>query len=169
MIVDGHQTHQGVSFDVNPTSRQTLENLVAMGLFMPLVHAGARVHQAGCMGCIGMGQAPASGQISLRTFPRNFPGRSGTDDDRVYLCSPETAAASALTGEITDPRDLEDRLGISYPTFTLPSRNIVDAGGPASPRRGAQGAADQGAEHQVVARFRRPAGRARPSRAAQGR
>jgi aconitate hydratase len=126
MIVDGHQTHQGVSFDVNPTSRQTLENLVAMGLFMPLVHAGARVHQAGCMGCIGMGQAPASGQISLRTFPRNFPGRSGTDDDRVYLCSPETAAASALTGEITDPRDLEDRLGISYPTFTLPSRNIVN-------------------------------------------
>jgi aconitate hydratase len=126
MIVDGHQTHHRVSFDVNPTSRQTLENLVAMGLFMPLVHAGARVHQAGCMGCIGMGQAPASGQISLRTFPRNFPGRSGTDDDRVYLCSPETAAASALTGEITDPRDLEDRTGISYPTFTLPTSNIVN-------------------------------------------
>jgi aconitate hydratase len=126
MIVDGHQTHHRVSFDVNPTSRQTLENLVAMGLFMPLVHAGARVHQAGCMGCIGMGQAPASGQISLRTFPRNFPGRSGTDDDRVYLCSPETAAASALTGEITDPRDLEDRMGISYPTFTLPTSNIVN-------------------------------------------
>jgi aconitate hydratase len=126
MIVDGHQAHHGVSFDVNPTSRQTLENLVAMGLFMPLVHAGARVHQAGCMGCIGMGQAPASGQISLRTFPRNFPGRSGTDDDRVYLCSPETAAASALTGQITDPRDLEERLGISYPTFTLPTRNIVN-------------------------------------------
>jgi aconitate hydratase len=73
-----------------------------------------------------MGQAPASGQISLRTFPRNFPGRSGTDDDRVYLCSPETAAASALTGEITDPRDLEDRMGISYPTFTLPTSNIVN-------------------------------------------
>jgi aconitate hydratase len=126
MIVDGHHAHHRVSFDVNPTSRQTLENLVAMGLFMPLVHAGARVHQAGCMGCIGMGQAPASGQISLRTFPRNFPGRSGTDDDRVYLCSPETAAASALTGQITDPRDLEDRLGISYPTFTLPTRNIVN-------------------------------------------
>jgi aconitate hydratase len=84
------------------------------------------VHQSGCMGCIGMGQAPASGQISLRTFPRNFPGRSGTDDDLVYLCSPETAAASALTGEITDPRDLEDRLGISYPTFTLPDTTIVN-------------------------------------------
>jgi aconitate hydratase len=125
-IVDGHQAHHRVSFDVNPTSRQTLENLVAMGLFMPLVHAGARVHQAGCMGCIGMGQAPASGQISLRTFPRNFPGRSGTADDRVYLCSPETAAASALTGEITDPRDLEERMGISYPTFELPTSTIVN-------------------------------------------
>jgi aconitate hydratase len=125
-IFDGHQAHHRVSFDVNPTSRQTLETLVAMGLFMPLVHAGARVHQAGCMGCIGMGQAPASGQISLRTFPRNFPGRSGTADDRVYLCSPETAAASALTGEITDPRDLEERMGISYPTFEQPSSNIVN-------------------------------------------
>jgi aconitate hydratase len=97
-----------------------------MGAFMALVHAGARVHQSGCMGCIGMGQAPASGQISLRTFPRNFPGRSGTADDQVYLCSPETAAASALTGEITDPRDLEDRLGISYPSFELPTSNIVN-------------------------------------------
>jgi aconitate hydratase len=73
-----------------------------------------------------MGQAPASGQISLRTFPRNFPGRSGTDDDRVYLCSPETAAASALTGEITDPRDLPDRMGIAYPTFRLPDTTIVN-------------------------------------------
>ncbi len=126
MIVDGHQAHHRVSFDVNPTSRQTLENLAEMGAFMPLVHAGARVHQSGCMGCIGMGQAPASGQISLRTFPRNFPGRSGTADDQVYLCSPETAAAAALTGEITDPRDLEDRLGISYPSFELPTNNIVN-------------------------------------------
>ena len=125
-IVDGRQAHHRVSFDVNPTSRQTLENLGAMELFMPLVHAGARVHQSGCMGCIGMGQAPPSGQISLRTFPRNFPGRSGTADDRVYLCSPETAAASALTGEITDPRDLEERLGISYPAFEPPATNLVN-------------------------------------------
>ncbi|HEX6256225.1 MAG TPA: aconitate hydratase [Euzebyales bacterium] len=126
MIVDGQQSHHRVSFDVNPPSRQTLENLGAMELFMPLVHAGARIHQSGCMGCIGMGQAPASGQISLRTFPRNFPGRSGTDDDQVYLCSPETAAASALTGEITDPRDLPDRMGIAYPAFTGPATNIVN-------------------------------------------
>ena len=126
LIVDGKQVHHRVSFDVNPSSRQTLENLAAMDLFMPLVHAGARIHQSGCMGCIGMGQAPASGQISLRTMPRNFPGRSGTDDDQVYLCSPETAAASALTGEITDPRDLVERLGVSYPVFELPGRTIVN-------------------------------------------
>ena len=126
MIVDGRQAHDAVSFDVNPPSRQTLENLGAMGLVMPLVQAGARLHQSGCMGCIGMGQAPASDTISLRTFPRNFPGRSGTDDDQVYLCSPETAAAAALTGEITDPRDLPERLGISYPRFEYPAEYQVN-------------------------------------------
>ncbi|MGH2792418.1 MAG: aconitate hydratase [Actinomycetota bacterium] len=126
MIVDGKQTHPRVSFDVNPTSRQTLENLVSMGLLAPLIRAGARLHQAGCMGCIGMGQAPASGQISLRTMPRNFPGRSGTREDAVYLCSPETAAASAMTGKITDPRELESLYGLSYPAFHLPEKQIVN-------------------------------------------
>jgi aconitate hydratase len=76
-IVEGKQTHPRVSFDINPTSRQSLQGLIAMGLLDPLVQAGARLHQSGCMGCIGMGQAPASGQVSLRTMPRNFPGRSG--------------------------------------------------------------------------------------------
>jgi aconitate hydratase len=75
------------------------------------------LHQAGCNGCIGMGQAPASGRISLRTVPRNFPGRSGTKEDQVYLCSPETAAASALTGKITDPRSLDRE----YPRFQEPN------------------------------------------------
>lgn len=113
MIVDGKQAHDRVSFDVNPTSRQILENMTATGILGKLIHAGARLHQAGCGGCIGMGQAPASGRISLRTVPRNFPGRSGTKEDQVYLCSPETAAASALTGVITDPRTL----GMAYPHF----------------------------------------------------
>jgi aconitate hydratase len=125
-ILDGRQTHPRVSVDINPTSRQTLENLIAMGLMGPLVHAGARLHQSGCLGCIGMGQAPASGQISLRTMPRNFPGRSGTKDDAVYLCSPETCAASALTGEITDPRDLEDRFGITYPHIEIPQQQTIN-------------------------------------------
>jgi aconitate hydratase len=83
-----------------------------------LIQAGARLHQAGCNGCIGMGQAPATGQISLRTVPRNFPGRSGTREDQVYLVSPETAAASALTGTITDPRDLD----MDYPDVNEPER-----------------------------------------------
>ncbi|MCA9164311.1 MAG: aconitate hydratase, partial [Planctomycetales bacterium] len=106
-IVRDKSVHPRVSFDVNPTSRQILENLVASGHINTLLHAGARLHQAGCNGCIGMGQAPASEQISLRTVPRNFPGRSGTTEDKVCLVSPETAAASALYGQITDPRALD--------------------------------------------------------------
>jgi len=116
LIVDEKQVKDWVSFDVNPTSRQILENLISLGFLEKLIHAGARLHQAGCNGCIGMGQAPATGRISLRTVPRNFPGRSGTREDQVYLCSPETAAASALTGVITDPRTLE----MAYPLFVEP-------------------------------------------------
>ncbi|HKN96478.1 MAG TPA: aconitate hydratase, partial [Pseudonocardiaceae bacterium] len=105
-LVRGRQASSAVSFDVNPTSRQILLDLTRGGVTAELVSAGARLHQTGCLGCIGMGQAPAEGTNSLRTFPRNFPGRSGTPDDSVWLCSPETAAAAALTGEITDPRDV---------------------------------------------------------------
>lgn len=106
-MVQGKQVHPRVSFDVNPTSRQILQNLISTGHLEKLISSGGRIHQAGCNGCIGMGQAPATGKISLRTVPRNFPGRSGTKEDSVYLCSPETAAASALTGKITDPRTLK--------------------------------------------------------------
>jgi aconitate hydratase len=126
MIVDGHRVPPEVSFDVNPTSRQMLENLTQMGYLGNLYASGARVHQAGCNGCIGMGQAPATGRNSLRTVPRNFPGRTGTREDSVFLCSPETAAASALTGEITDPRTLEDTHDIEYPDWSEPDEIIVD-------------------------------------------
>ena len=125
-IVDGHQVHDRVSFDVNPTSRQILENLMNTGHLQMLTRAGARIHQAGCNGCIGMGQAPATGQISVRTVPRNFPGRSGTKEDAVYLVSPETAAASALTGEITDPRDLADLYDMEYPNAETPDQISVN-------------------------------------------
>jgi aconitate hydratase len=125
-IVDGHQVHDRVSFDVNPTSRQILQNLMETGDMQKLLSAGARQHQAGCNGCIGMGQAPATGHISLRTVPRNFPGRSGTKEDAVYLCSPETAAAAALTGKITDPRDLEEIYGMSYPQVEEPEDLIIN-------------------------------------------
>ena len=117
-IVKGKMVHENVSFDINPTSRQIIENMVKNDVMFNLVQSGARIHQAGCNGCIGMGQAPASGQNSLRTVPRNFPDRSGTPEDSVFLVSPETAAASALTGKITDPRDLEELYNMTYPKFT---------------------------------------------------
>lgn len=124
-IVEDKAVHNDVSFDVNPTSRQIIQNMIDNKAFGNLIKAGARFHQSGCMGCIGMGQAPASGTISLRTMPRNFPDRSGTKDDQVHLCSPETAAASALTGKITDPRDLEDLYGLTYPKFKYPEFHII--------------------------------------------
>jgi len=119
-IVEGKQAK--VSLDINPTSRQIFENLAREGLIKEFYRAGGRLHQAGCNGCIGMGQAPASNAISLRTMPRNFPGRSGTADDQVYLCSPETAAASALTGKITDPRTLE----MPYPRIEEPRKMLIN-------------------------------------------
>ena len=122
LMVAGRQVPDHISFDVNPTSRQLIENMIAMGLMEHLIQAGARFHQAGCNGCIGMGQAPATGKISLRTVPRNFPGRSGTVEDQVYLCSPETATASALSGVITDPRSLH----ADYPHFEEPSQQKIN-------------------------------------------
>ncbi len=125
-IVKDKSVNSDVSFDVNPTSRQTIQNMIENKAFGNLIKAGARFHQSGCMGCIGMGQAPASDTISLRTMPRNFPSRSGTEDDMVHLCSPETAAASALTGEITDPRDLEKLYKMSYPKYIQPEMEIIN-------------------------------------------
>jgi len=122
MMVQGRQVNDRVSFDVNPTSRAQLETLVRDGHVVHLLHSGARLHQAGCNGCIGMGQAPATNELSLRTVPRNFPGRSGTREDKVCLVSPETATASALTGVITDPRTLD----IPYPRIADPDNPIIN-------------------------------------------
>ncbi|MGE3955026.1 MAG: aconitate hydratase [Parachlamydiales bacterium] len=120
-IVEGKQIAKHVSFDINPTSRQILQNLTEYGQLQSLIASGARIHQPGCNGCLGMGQAPASGRNSLRTNPRNFPGRSGTKEDSVYLCSPETAAVSALTGKITDPRSYG-----RYPKVKEPKRVLIN-------------------------------------------
>jgi aconitate hydratase len=125
-IVAGRQTAPGVSFDINPTSREILTDLTKMGATTELVIGGARIHQAGCMGCIGMGQAPATGRNSLRTMPRNFPGRSGTKEDSVWLCSPETAAASALMGVITDPREWARKEKMNYPKLDIPQQSSVN-------------------------------------------
>ena len=122
MMVQGQRVNERVSFDINPTSRAQLETLVRDGHVAHLLHAGARLHQAGCNGCIGMGQAPATNQLSLRTVPRNFPGRSGTREDKVCLVSPETATASALSGVITDPRTLD----MPYSRIADPDQPIIN-------------------------------------------
>ena len=121
--VQGRRRNYDTDFNINPGSRQVLENIGDIGGLTALIMAGARIHESGCLGCIGMSQAPGTGQVSLRTFPRNFPGRSGTKDDRVFLCSPETAAAAALRGVITDPRDLSP--DIPYPVIKDPLEYIV--------------------------------------------
>ncbi len=122
--VAGRRRHPDTYFHINPGSQQVLENISHQSGLSALLSAGARVHESGCLGCIGMGQAPGTGQVSLRTFPRNFPGRSGTEGDQVYLCSPETAVAAALKGEITDPRDLSGEM--AYPRIQDPENYIID-------------------------------------------
>lgn len=125
LMVKGKLISDHVSFDINPSSRTVLEELARDGLLADLIHAGARIHQAGCNGCIGMGQAPATNKNSLRTVPRNFPGRSGTKEDKVFLCSPETATASALTGKITDPRDLGEYPTVQYPKKKISNKDLL--------------------------------------------
>ncbi|UCG81036.1 MAG: aconitate hydratase, partial [Desulfobacterales bacterium] len=122
--MEGRHRHTETAFHINPGSKQVLENVAHHGGVLSLLLAGARIHESGCLGCIGMGQAPGTGQVSLRTFPRNFPGRSGTKDDQVYLCSPETAVAAALKGVITDPRDLSKEM--AYPRIQDPSAYLID-------------------------------------------
>jgi aconitate hydratase len=119
--LQGRQVHPRVSLEINPGSRQVVENLALAGGLLPLLEAGARIMPPGCWGCIGVGQAPATGAVSVRTFTRNFPGRSGTKDDQVYLATPETAIAAAIFGEIADPR----RLG-NYPRINQPRYFLVD-------------------------------------------
>jgi aconitate hydratase len=103
-VLRGSTVHPSIDLTVTPGSRQILETIVSTGVYAELARAGARMLEPICGPCIGVGQAPAPASGSLRTFNRNFPGRSGTQADRVFLCSPATAAASALTGRITDPR-----------------------------------------------------------------
>jgi aconitate hydratase len=123
-MLEGRRVHQDVNFHVNPGSRQVIENVAQQNGLLAFLAAGARVHEPGCQGCIGMGQAPGTGEVSLRTFPRNFPGRSGTKDDKIYLCSPETATAAAITGRITDPRDLAREM--TYPRIEDPKQYRID-------------------------------------------
>jgi aconitate hydratase len=119
--LEKNKIHENTSLEINPGSRQILENMAHANGLSQLIHSGARIQQLGCLGCIGMGQSPATGIVSLRTFPRNFPGRSGTKNDKVYLCSPEVAIASAIKGEITDPRKMDE-----FPKIREPQEYIVN-------------------------------------------
>jgi aconitate hydratase len=124
--VKGRHCNTDVSFEINPGSTQVLLNVAEAGGVADLILSGARIHQSGCLGCIGMGQAPGTGTVSLRTFPRNFPGRSGTAPDSVYLCSPETAVAAAIFGKITDPRKLGECPEVSNPAhYIVNDENLV--------------------------------------------
>lgn len=123
-ILKDKAVNSGVSFTLTPGSKQVFE-MIARDKDMTLaslIRSGARILESGCGPCIGMGQAPPSGSVSVRSFNRNFEGRSGTADAKVYLASPETCAASALTGVITDPRDL----GLPFTHIDEPNEYIVD-------------------------------------------
>lgn len=129
-LLDGRTVHPDVSLAIAPGSRQAYLMAEAAGAIENFIESGARLLESACGPCIGMGQAPASGAVSLRSFNRNFAGRSGTPDALVHLASVETCIAAALTGAITDPRDL----GVPYPVMpAIPARYIVDDRGILSP------------------------------------
>ncbi len=120
-ILKGKHIHPNVSMTVTPGSKQVLAMVAQLGALSDMIVAGARIIESACGPCIGMGQAPPSGGVSIRSFNRNFEGRSGTRDARVYLASPQVCAACALTGVVTDPRDLGPE-----PKITLPEEIPID-------------------------------------------
>ncbi len=127
-VLKGRRVHPRVELAIAPGSKQVLSMMASNGGLADLISAGARILESGCGPCIGQGFSPADGAVTLRTFNRNFAGRSGTRGDRVYLVSPETAVAAALTGRITDPRDLPGLLKVDFPKVRLPARIAVDDG-----------------------------------------
>ena len=123
-ILDGKTVSENVSLGISPGSKQVFENAIDAGIIKKLVKAGARILESACGPCIGMGFAPSSGGVTVRTFNRNFKGRSGTNDAEVYLASPETAAASALFGVITDPRKIK-LIPKDYSGFTKSDESMI--------------------------------------------
>ncbi len=121
-ILKGRKVNPHVSFGVVPGSRQVMSMIAANGALSHILAAGARILETGCGFCVGQGQSPQTAGVSVRTNNRNFLGRSGTQDGAVYLTSPETAAATALSGKLTDPREL----GMDYPAIFLPEKYDVD-------------------------------------------
>lgn len=134
-ILKGKTVCPTVSLCIAPGSKQVLNMLAMNGALGDMIGAGARILESACGPCIGMGQSPNSGGISLRTFNRNFEGRSGTKDAGIYLVSPEVAAASALTGYLTDPRDLGQAPTVEMPEHFAINDNMIEP--PASPEEAA--------------------------------
>jgi aconitate hydratase len=124
-ILKGKTVHPDVSLVISPGSRQVMVDLTENGALADIIQAGARILETGCGPCIGMGQSPKSNGVSLRTFNRNFKGRSGTTSAEVYLVSPETAAASAIAGYLTDPRTLGGSLSVQMPDNHSPEDNMI--------------------------------------------
>lgn len=124
-ILKGKTVHKDVSLVIAPGSKQVYTMLAQNGALADLISAGARILESACGPCIGMGQAPCSGGVSVRTFNRNFMGRSGTKSAQVYLASPETAAATALNGHITDPRTLGEPVTVVQPEAFLINDNLI--------------------------------------------
>lgn len=124
-VLKGKTVHPDLSFGVTPGSRQVYTMIARSGALGDLIESGARILESACGPCIGMGQAPASGAVSVRSFNRNFEGRSGTPNAQVYLASPETCAASALTGVLTDPRELGPRVEVDVPDKFLVEDNMI--------------------------------------------
>ena len=129
-ILKGKTIHEDVSLVISPGSRQVLGMLSENGALADMIAAGARILESGCGPCIGMGQAPKTDAVSLRTFNRNFEGRSGTKSAQVYLVSPEVAAVSALTGVLTDPRTLDYTYEVEMPKSFVVNDNMVAAPAP---------------------------------------
>jgi aconitate hydratase len=125
-VLKGRRIDSMVEFAIAPASREVLNMLAENGALSDIISAGARILESGCGPCIGLGLSPAEEVVSLRTFNRNFSGRSGTLGDQVYLVSPETAVASVLTGKITDPRELPKLFGIEYPRVEMPVEFIIN-------------------------------------------
>ncbi len=126
-ILKGKTVHSDVSLAISPGSKQVFNMLAANGALSDIIDSGARILECACGPCIGMGQSPKSAGISLRTFNRNFEGRSGTEDAQVYLVSPETAAVSAITGVMTDPTTFALSTEIAMPDHFTVNDNLVDA------------------------------------------
>ncbi|MBC8469594.1 MAG: aconitate hydratase [Planctomycetes bacterium] len=125
-VLKGRHVNNMVECAIAPGSREVLNMLAQNGALADMLSAGARILESGCGPCIGQGFSPANDVVSLRTFNRNFAGRTGTKGDKAYLVSPETAVASALTGKITDPCDLPELLGSEYPKIELPNEFVID-------------------------------------------